>query len=75
MSYGVQTLQPTTTVQQAAVLMQRFGYEGYPVVEKEKRTLVGLLTRRAVDRAISHDLGRLPVNRIMKSGAVTVRPF
>jgi len=74
MSYGVQTLQPTTTVQQAAVLMQRFGYEGYPVVEKEKRTLVGLLTRRAVDRAISHDLGRLPVSRIMKSGAVTVRP-
>ena len=74
MSYGVQTLEPTTAVQQAAVLMQRFGHEGYPIVDPEKRELVGLLTRRAVDRAISHDLGRLPVSRIMKTGAITVRP-
>ncbi|MBE2222137.1 MAG: CBS domain-containing protein [Anaerolineae bacterium] len=74
MSYGVQTLEPTTVVEQAAVLMQRFGHEGYPVVDSEKQELVGLLTRRAVDRAISHDLGRLPVSRIMKMGAITVRP-
>ncbi|NHZ71859.1 MAG: CBS domain-containing protein [Aquificales bacterium] len=74
MSYGVQTLEPTTTVQQAAVLMQRFGHEGYPVVDPKKQELVGLLTRNAVDRAISHDLGRLPVRRIMKTGAITVRP-
>jgi tRNA nucleotidyltransferase (CCA-adding enzyme) len=74
MSYGVQTLEPTTTVQEAEVLMQRFGHEGYPVVDPAKRELVGLLTRRSVDRAISHDLGRLPVSRIMKTGAITVRP-
>ncbi len=74
MSYGVQTLEPTTLVQEAAVLMQRFGHEGYPVVDKEKRELVGLLTRRAVDRAVSHDMGRQPVSRIMKAGAITVRP-
>ncbi|MBK7178449.1 MAG: CBS domain-containing protein [Chloroflexi bacterium] len=74
MSYGVQTLHPTTTVAEAAVLMQRFGYEGYPVVEPETREVVGLLTRRGVDRAISHDLGRFPVTRVMKQGNVTVRP-
>ncbi|RMG97747.1 MAG: CBS domain-containing protein, partial [Chloroflexi bacterium] len=35
---------------------------------------VGLLTRRAVDRAMSHDLGGLPVSRVMRAGRVTVRP-
>ena len=74
MSYGVQTLEPTTAVQEAAVLMQRFGHEGYPIVDPKKNELVGLLTRNAVDRAISHGLARVPVSRIMKTGTVTVRP-
>lgn len=73
MSRGVQTLPPSLPIAEAAMLMQRFGHEGYPVVEGQK--LVGLLTRRAVDRAINHDMGRLPVSRIMQAGAITVRPF
>ncbi|MBK8985167.1 MAG: CBS domain-containing protein [Chloroflexi bacterium] len=74
MSFGVQTLEPTATVAEAAVLMQRSGHEGYPVVDPQTRQVVGLLTRRGVDRAVSHDLGRFPVTRVMKKGAVTVRP-
>lgn len=74
MSYGVQTLEPTTAVHEAAIVMKRFGHEGYPVVDPQKQELVGLLTRNAVDRAVSHDLGRLPVSRIMKTGTITVRP-
>jgi tRNA nucleotidyltransferase (CCA-adding enzyme) len=74
MSYGVQTLQPTATVGEAAALMQRFGYEGYPVINPETKQIIGLLTRRGVDRALSHNLGHLPVSRVMKVGAVTVRP-
>jgi len=74
MSYGVRTLDPTSTVAQAAELMQRYGHEGYPVVDPETRQVIGLLTRRGVDRAISHDLGRFPVTRVMKQGTVTVRP-
>lgn len=74
MSYGVQTVSPNLSIAEAAELMQRYGYEGYPVVDETRNKLVGLLTRRAVDRAISHNLGRLPVSRVMRSGAVTVRP-
>lgn len=74
MSRGVQTLTDDTTVSQAAQLMQRFGYEGYPVVDAESGRLVGLLTRRAVDRAMQHDLGRLRVSQVMKSGRVMVTP-
>lgn len=74
MSHGVQTVSPLIAVVDAATIMQRFGYEGFPVIDDEEGRLVGLLTRRAVDRAMSHGLGNLPVSRIMKAGIVMVRP-
>ena len=74
MSYGVHTVAPEMLVSEAAVLMQRLGYEGYPVVAEPEGDLVGLLTRRAVDRAVSHEMADLPVERIMKAGSITVRP-
>lgn len=74
MSYGVQTIKQTAKINTAVEMMRRFGYEGYPVVEAETHQIVGLLTRRAIDRAMSHNLGHLPVSRVMKSGSVTIRP-
>jgi tRNA nucleotidyltransferase (CCA-adding enzyme) len=47
-------IDPGMSANAAANLMQRYGYEGYPVVSKKK--ILGLLTRRAVDRAISHKM-------------------
>ncbi|MEM5774802.1 MAG: CBS domain-containing protein, partial [Anaerolineaceae bacterium] len=47
-------LSPAQSVKDAATLMQRYGFEGFPVVEHGR--VVGLLTRRAVDRALSHRL-------------------
>jgi tRNA nucleotidyltransferase (CCA-adding enzyme) len=72
MSRGPQILAPDTLIQDAAEKMQRFGHEGYPVVEDGQ--VVGLLTRRAVDRALSHKLGKRPVGSVMDAGQVTVRP-
>ncbi|MCA9922948.1 MAG: CBS domain-containing protein, partial [Anaerolineales bacterium] len=74
MSYGVQTIAADSLVARAAAMMQQTGHEGYPVVDNTTQRLVGLLTRRAVDRAMSHELESLPVRRIMKAGVVTVRP-
>lgn len=74
MSRGVQTLPVGTTIAEAAERMQRFGHEGYPIVDPKTGRLAGLLTRRAVDRAMRHDLGRLDVAQVMKSGHVTVHP-
>jgi tRNA nucleotidyltransferase (CCA-adding enzyme) len=51
--------------------MQKYGYEGYPVVENGK--VIGLLTRRAVDRALSHKLN-LTANSLMEAGEVFVHP-
>jgi tRNA nucleotidyltransferase (CCA-adding enzyme) len=64
-------LSPDTSVERAAQLMQRYGYEGFPVVEDGK--VRGLLTRRAVDRALSHRLN-LSASSLMESGEVTVYP-
>lgn len=66
MSRGPQVLDPSTTTASASEMMQRFGHEGYPVVEDGR--MKGLLTRRAVDRAMSHRMDNQPVSRIMDAG-------
>jgi tRNA nucleotidyltransferase (CCA-adding enzyme) len=74
MSYGVQTLPETSSIGYASEQMQRFGHEGYPIVDEGNGRLVGLLTRRMVDRAMGHQLSTMPVRQVMKVGQVTVRP-
>jgi tRNA nucleotidyltransferase (CCA-adding enzyme) len=69
MSRGPQLLDPQTPVKEVAQMMQRSGFEGYPVVDDGK--VVGLLTRRAVDRAMAHKLN-LTANSLMDAGEVTV---
>jgi tRNA nucleotidyltransferase (CCA-adding enzyme) len=71
MSRRPRTLTLQTSAEDAAKLMQRYGYEGYPVVEKG--AVVGLLTRRAVDRAIAHKLN-LTASSLMEAGENTVHP-
>ena len=71
MSRGPQVLDPDTMAQEAAERMQRYGYEGYPVVRDGR--VIGLLTRRAVDRAITHKLN-LPASSLMNAGEITIYP-
>lgn len=71
MSRRPMLLSPDTSAQDALVLMQRYGYEGYPVVQDNR--VIGLLTRRAVDRAISHRLN-LTAASLMEAGQVSVFP-
>jgi tRNA nucleotidyltransferase (CCA-adding enzyme) len=72
MSRDPQVLSPSRPIAEAAELMRRFGHEGYPVTDGGR--VVGLLTRRAVDRAMSHKMGVRPVSEIMEAGSVTVSP-
>jgi len=71
MSGAPQTVSPNTPIHDIARRMQRYGYEGYPVVENDK--IVGLVTRRAVDRALSHQLN-LPAASLMEAGNVHAHP-
>jgi tRNA nucleotidyltransferase (CCA-adding enzyme) len=70
MSRDPQLLEPHVKIAEAAERMQRFGHEGYPVVEANR--VRGLLTRRAVDRAMSHGMQEEPIFRIMQAGNVSV---
>lgn len=73
MSYGVpQTLAPTDTIATAAERMRRYGFEGFPVLENGR--IVGMLTRREIDRAIHLGLEKHPVSRYMRAGEVYVTP-
>lgn len=71
MSRGPQLLSLETPVKDVALMMQRTGFEGYPVVDAGH--VVGLLTRRAVDRAMAHRLN-LTAASLMEAGEVTVHP-
>ena len=70
MSRGVQVLSPSDTVADAADRMRRTGHEGYPVVEEGQ--VIGLLTRRAVDRALQFKMATVPVTQVMEPGSVSV---
>ena len=64
-------LDPAMSVAEAARLMNRYGFEGYPVVKDEQ--LLGLLNRRNVDRALAHNLDK-SVGDLMEAGKITVFP-
>jgi len=71
MSRDPQLLKPDVKISDVGERMQRFGHEGYPIVDNGQ--VCGLLTRRAVDRALSHGMGSQPVSRIMEAGDLVVR--
>ena len=70
MSYGVHTLPPETTVDEAAEEMLRYGFEGFPVAEDGR--IVGVLSRREIDRARRLRLGNMPVSHYMTKGDICV---
>lgn len=72
MSRGVQSLTPTTTIAEADERMRRTGHEGYPVVEGAQ--VLGLLTRRQVDRALRYKMDDALVGEMMQPGNIAVSP-
>jgi tRNA nucleotidyltransferase (CCA-adding enzyme) len=71
MSPNPQLLSPETPAAEAAERMQRYGYEGFPIVRDGR--VVGLLTRRDVDRAMAHRYNATAAS-LMGAGDYTVRP-
>lgn len=70
MSSPVKTILPTTSVKQAAGIMLRYGHTGLPVAEEGK--LLGIISRRDVDKAMHHDLGHAPVKAYMSQDVKTI---
>jgi tRNA nucleotidyltransferase (CCA-adding enzyme) len=70
MSHGVHTLEAGTTVDDAAEEMLRYGFEGFPIAEEGR--IVGVLSRREIDRAQRLRLGNMPVSHYMTKGDIYV---
>lgn len=68
MSYGVQTVEVSQPLHQVIRQLRQIGHEGYPVTDRGK--LVGLLTRRDLDRADELGMRDLTVQDVMTAGEV-----
>jgi len=73
MSRAVYTLTPDISISEANVLMHRYGHEGFPIVSRRGK-LLGILTRKEIDRALHHGLGDASVSAYMHKGNVSVSP-
>ncbi len=73
MTTRLHTISPDTTLQEAGEVMARYGHGSLPVVDREGR-LLGLLTRRDLDRALRHGLEGATVSTYMWKGPVTIPP-
>ncbi len=72
MSFPVKTIRPDTTIEEAYQIMLRYGHTGLPVTESA--ILVGIISRRDVDKAIHHGLGHAPVKGYMSSQVLAIGP-
>ncbi|PRO65066.1 CBS domain-containing protein [Alkalicoccus urumqiensis] len=72
MSSPARVIAPDTSVEQASKMLYRYGHTGFPVVEEEK--LIGVISRRDVDKALHHGLGHAPVKGFMQRTPVTTSP-
>jgi tRNA nucleotidyltransferase (CCA-adding enzyme) len=72
MSYPVETISVDTTISEAHKIMTKYGYGGLCVVDKDN--LVGIISRRDVEKAINMKLSKRKVKSIMSRPVITVDP-
>lgn len=73
MSSPVKTVSPEITIAEAGQVMLRYGHSGLPVVREDQ--LVGILSRRDIEKAQRHNLTHAPVKAFMSHQVVTVEPY
>jgi tRNA nucleotidyltransferase (CCA-adding enzyme) len=72
MTQPVRFAEPSWTMRRAGELMATWGHGGLPVVEDGR--LVGLVTRKDVDKAARHGLDHAPVTGFMNRDMLVVDP-
>ncbi|ODA39037.1 CBS domain-containing protein [Desulfosporosinus sp. BG] len=70
MSFPVKTVSPDTKLGEVEQILLRYGHTGVPVTVDER--LVGIISRRDVDKAIKHGLQHAPVKGFMTTRVTTV---
>lgn len=70
MSAPVRAIEPATPVDRAREMMLRYGHSGFPVMEEGE--LLGIISRRDLEKASHHGLGHAPVKGYMSKKPVSV---
>ncbi|MCM3716229.1 CBS domain-containing protein [Halalkalibacter oceani] len=73
MASPVKSVVPTDKIEAVLERMFQYGHTGFPVVD-ENGQLVGVISRRDVDKATHHGLGHAPVKAYMSSRPVILPP-
>ncbi|MDO8847951.1 MAG: CBS domain-containing protein [Coriobacteriia bacterium] len=71
-SAPVRSIDPQTPMAEAGRIMATWGHGGLPVIEDGR--LVGLVTRKDVDKAARHGLGHAPATGFMARDPIAVGP-
>lgn len=72
MSSPVKTVHKDMSMAEVGHVMLRYGHSGLPVVEGEK--LVGIISRRDVEKAMHHGLSHAPAKGFMTVKVITIVP-
>ena len=72
MSYPVVTIPPDTSIREAFKIMMKYGYGGLCVEENGK--LIGIISRRDVEKAINLKLTKRKVKSFMSKPVITITP-
>ncbi|HZV81562.1 MAG TPA: CBS domain-containing protein, partial [Geobacteraceae bacterium] len=72
MSAPVKSMPADTTLAEARELLIRYNVNAMPVLQGEK--MVGFISRQIVEKAIYHDLGKLPVSEYMNTEFFSAAP-
>ncbi|KAB2952617.1 CBS domain-containing protein [Heliorestis acidaminivorans] len=70
MSSPVKTVTSDTTIEEAGKVLLRYGHTGMPIVDGDK--LVGVISRRDLDKAFYHGLRHAPVKGFMSRNVLTI---
>lgn len=72
MKSPVKTIESNFLLKDLNKLMNRFSYSGMPIADKGK--LVGIISRRDVEKAVSHGFGNAPVSSYMTKTLIIGKP-
>ncbi|SHE33730.1 tRNA nucleotidyltransferase (CCA-adding enzyme) [Marinitoga hydrogenitolerans DSM 16785] len=72
MSSPVRTILSSEPIEKVHRIMIQTGHNGFPVIEKNE--LIGIITRKDIEKAINHGLSKVPVKEIITKNIISVLP-